>query len=121
MPLPLTPVLLLLAWPLPPPPQLDLMVSLEAFADSLDAKMLVAICADESEMDVEGPYWLRCFVGRRLCSTRTRCTPASSTARAGSSRPASGTGFGSAASGAMSCCPKRCVAGSLPLECARCV
>jgi hypothetical protein len=39
------------------------MVSLEAFADSLDTKMLVAICADESEVDVEGPYWLALLRG----------------------------------------------------------
>jgi hypothetical protein len=39
------------------------MMSLEAFADSLDAKLLVAICADESEIDVEGPYWLALLSG----------------------------------------------------------
>ena len=87
------------------------MVSLEAFSDSLDAKMLVAICADESEVDVEGPYCgSRCSVGRHLCSTRTHGIPASSTARDGSSRQDSGTGFASAASGATSCCRKRCAA-----------
>ena len=38
-------------------------MSLEAFADSLDAKQLVAICVDESEVDVEGPYWLALLSG----------------------------------------------------------
>ena len=32
--------------------------STSAFADSLDAKQLVAICADESEVDVEGAWTL---------------------------------------------------------------
>jgi len=39
------------------------LVSLEAFADSLDAKLLVAICVDESEVEVEGPYWLALLSG----------------------------------------------------------
>ena len=34
------------------------MVSLEAFAELLDINWLVAVCVDDSEVDVEGPYWL---------------------------------------------------------------
>lgn len=32
-------------------------LSLQAFADYLDAKMLVAINVDESELELEGSYW----------------------------------------------------------------
>ena len=34
------------------------MLSLEAFADSLEAAHLVSVCVDESEVELEGPYWL---------------------------------------------------------------
>lgn len=39
------------------------LVSLQAFADTLDAKMLVAVNVDESEAELEGPYWLALLNG----------------------------------------------------------
>ena len=38
-------------------------MSLEAFADSLDATQLVAVCVDDSEVELEGPYWLALLSG----------------------------------------------------------
>lgn len=39
------------------------MLSLEKFAEYLDAKMLVAVCVDESQVELEGPYWLALLSG----------------------------------------------------------
>lgn len=45
------------------PAHMPQLVSLQAFADSLDAKMLVAVTVDESEVELEGPYWLALLSG----------------------------------------------------------
>ena len=39
------------------------MLSLERFADYLEATILVGICVDESELEEEGPYWLALLSG----------------------------------------------------------
>ena len=39
------------------------MLSLEAYADWLEAKRLVAVSVDESELELEGPYWLALLTG----------------------------------------------------------
>lgn len=39
------------------------LLSLEAYADWLEAKRLVAVSVDESELELEGPYWLALLTG----------------------------------------------------------
>ena len=39
------------------------LLSLEKYADWLEAKRLVAINVDESQVELEGPYWLALLTG----------------------------------------------------------